>query len=314
MRTTANRSSLRILGMVVVLASVGGLFAGRDGLSAHAAEPRLLRWKFTAGENWRVDFSQKVTTDSTFGGKPLKLSVDTTLGQSWKVESVAENGNAVITLAFTRISVNMELPPAAPLAFDSTSKRKPSGDVKLIADQLLPLIGPTFRVTMSPRGELSEVATSPELDKALGGLSEDVRLKKLFSKSGLQDVLRQSLIVLPEAAVEPTASWEQTAEVDSAVGRVQLTTTYTYEGPETYEGSNVEKIATVGKLKWTPARAELTNTRELKDQKQTGFVLFNAQTGRLAAVEQQQTLRSEARVRDTLLEVRLTSDLKISVR
>lgn len=306
--------TFRIAAAIIAWTIVASVVVVGRPVETRGAEPKLLRWKFVAGDSWRVNFQQKVTTDSSFGGKPLKLSVDTTLGQTWKVDSVAENGAAVITQSFDRIAVTMDLPPAAPLAFDSTSKRKPSGDAKVIADQLLPLLGPTFRITMSPRGELLDVEPSAELDKALSGLSDDTRLKRLFSKTGLHDVLRQSLTVLPENAVEPSATWDQTAELDSAVGRVQLSTTYTYEGQDTYEGAKVERLGTTGKLTWKPARAELTNSRELKDQKQTGFVLFDAAAGRMVAVEQQQTLRSEARVRDTLLEVRLTSELKISLR
>lgn len=290
------------------LTIVWSLVAG----TANSAEAPL-RWKFAAGQKLRVEWTQEVETETMIGGKPLRLAVDTTFEQDWGVDSVDEEGTATITQSFRRIAVRMDMPPAAPLEYDSAAMRRATGDARPIAESLAPLIGPTWNAKITARGEVREVEASADLQAALDKVAAEGRLKSLFTGAGGADYLRQSLVVLPEQTLKVDESWEVATDADSPVGRVKSRTTYTYRGTERHGDRTLDALAATGNLEWTPARGGVAVGRQIKEQSQTGTVLFDATAGRLVESRQTQMLRTESRVRDTPLETRLTSNLKLKI-
>lgn len=281
--------------------------------SSEAAEGPL-RWKFSTGQKLRAEWTQRVETDTAIGDKPLRLVVDTTFEQDWVVGPVDESGRADITQSFRRIAVRMDLPPAAPLEFDSSSGKRPSGDLRPIADSLTPLIGPTWQATLSARGEITQVAPSPELTAALEKVGADGRLKGLFSGVTGAEGLRRSLVVLPEAPVKMGDAWEIPSETESPVGRVKVVTKYHHRGVEVVDGQSLDSIESTGEMDWTPqTKGGLVKERRITEQKQTGSILFDSMAGRVVESRQTQSLRTESRVRDLLLDVRLKSTLGLKL-
>lgn len=281
--------------------------------SSEAAEGPL-RWKFSTGQKLRAEWTQRVETDTAIGDKPLRLVVDTTFEQDWVVGSVNESGGAELTQSFRRIAVRLDLPPAAPLEFDSSSGKRPSGDLRPIADSLTPLIGPTWKATLSARGEITQVASSPALTAALEKVGADGRLKGLFSGVTGAEGLRRSLVVLPESPVKMGDAWEIPSETDSPVGRVKVVTKYRHRGIEVVDGQSLDAIESTGEIDWTPqAAGGLVKERRITEQKQTGVTLFDATLGRVVESRQTQSLRTESRVRDLLLDVRLKSTLGLKL-
>lgn len=305
----SSRSARLVARVALFCATIGICIA-----SPVSAAEGPLRWKLATGQKLRAEWTQRVETDTAIGDKPLRLIVDTTLELDWVVESVDASGNATITQSFRRIAVRMDMPPAAPLEFDSSSSKRPTGDLRPIADSLVPLIGPNWKSTLSPRGEVTQVAPSPELTAALEKVGADGRLKGLFSGVTGAEGLRRSLVVLPEGPVKSGDMWEVPTETDSPVGRVKIVSKYHHRGVEVVDGQSLDAIDSTGEIDWTPlATKGLVKERKITEQKQSGVTLFDATAGRVVESRQTQSLRTESRVRDLLLDVRLKSTLGLKL-
>ena len=305
-----------------------------------AQEPQTLRWHWQPGQTFRVTTFQKVETDTNFGGKPLKMAWEITLEQDWHVRSVTgagqgekeptASGAALVEQSLRRIQVRLDLPPASPLEFDSSSSRTPTGEAKAWAQALLPLIGPTATVTINARGEGQQWTPSKELLAVIEALPEDSQLRKLFSPDALSRLAKQGLCEFPEAAVAAGGEWQTTLELQSNLGKFRQQTTYQLAdavlNPATSNGNSAGNAATPtnrdadqGTLTKITAISQLaansqpgdgkriSASRELKKQRQTASYLFNARLGYIVSGEGAQQLTTETRVRDTLVETTVNS-------
>ena len=95
---------------------------------------------------------------------------------------------------------------------------------------------------MSPRGEIIDVnvpeTTLETLRKAPGSL----RLRSLMSRKGLQGLLGQSIVVLPEAAPVTDQPWTILDDVDTEVGDFTRQHAYTWTGNRTEDGTVLAEI------------------------------------------------------------------------
>jgi hypothetical protein len=159
---------------------------------------------------------------------------------------------------------------------------------------------------MTLRGEvLSAKPANEAAEKLLAG-ETDAAGTSLVSKQAIQQLLRQSLVTLPEQAVAEGDTWTTTTEIDSALGKGPQETTYTYAGTAEHEGEKLAKIDLAAKLDLTPP-AGAASKPVVKEHTQSGTVLFSAQQGRVASAEQTQKLITERPYRDTTIVVTLES-------
>ncbi|HND51923.1 MAG TPA: DUF6263 family protein [Pirellulaceae bacterium] len=298
---------------LLIAALATGMWLSTAAGVARADEPVTLRWKLVAGQKFVVSYNQKVDTETSFGGKPLKLAIDSTIEQDWQVEAVDAEGVATISQSVRRVALRMDLPPASAIEFDTSSPKKPTGDAQQIASAVTPLLGAKLTARLSARGQWSDVTLSPELKQTLQTLAEKSILRDLLSQEGLEELARHGLATLPEAPIKVNDSWDATSELKSSVGKVKQTTTYKYEGTQAVDGRTLHKLASKGVVDWSDAPRTPATNRQIKEQKVTGTALFDAVAGRFVESELLQQLRTEARVRDTLLEVRLLNSLKVKV-
>jgi hypothetical protein len=119
-----------------------------------AGEPALLRWKWSPDSEWVAEFHQQVTTDSTFGAKTLRLAIESRFTQRWLVRSVDAQGAATLQQSYTKIAVSVDMGMGNTIAFDTDRPANPMGESRRLADALQPLVGPTWTLVVSPRGEV----------------------------------------------------------------------------------------------------------------------------------------------------------------
>ncbi|MFO0867519.1 MAG: DUF6263 family protein [Pirellulales bacterium] len=274
-----------------------------------ADEP--LRWKWSAGQSLRATWKQRVETETAIGEKPLRLLIDSTFVQDWQVAEVEPSGVARVQQSFRRLAVRLEMPPAEPLDYDTTRDTEPTGELRPLAAALSPLVGPSWTVRLTPRGEVLDVTPSPQLQEALKKVAADGRLQGLFAGATGADFLRRSLVVLPEQPLQEGVSWQVQSPVESPVGRVTIQSTYTGRGTEKRGTAELTVIESTGTLEWQPAAGGQARNRRITDQSCRGQLLFDSAAGRLVESQQKQTLKSESRVREQLLEVRLTSEVRL---
>src|SRR5205085_5481613 len=123
-------------------------------------------------------------------------------------------------------------------------------------------------------------------------------LKNLLSKEGMASVLRQSVVILPEDEVQPGDQWPRTTTLSTALGKFKQTTAFKLLPPEE-KSSEVARIDSVSHLELEEAPAAKSRPASLKQQQQTGLVLFDTAAGRLTSATVDQELVTASMLKDT---------------
>jgi hypothetical protein len=302
-----NRRLVSARVVALVLAMFTCLAAARDS----AAAEKLLRWKFEPGQKLRVVCTQESRLETSVNNVPLDMQIDMGLEMLWSVDSVDADGTATITQSFTRLTSKMQTEGAEPIEYDSAAPDEPEGDAARIAKAVKPLLGAKFVVKMNDRGGIVEVALPEELVQALqeagiapgGGKGKEV----------LEGVFRQTLPLLPDAAVGEGKTWDDQREAKVPGGTLVVQSRYTYEGEENREGATVAKIACKSRLEFNRSKEEVEFPLVLKDHEQTGTLYFDVQAGRLVSAETTQKMTTEAGATTPKTRVRSTARVTVTV-
>jgi hypothetical protein len=291
-------------------------FAWTVGFVLFACSPAFaepLRWKLETGQKFVAKIDQRSQVDSTLGGAaPTLMTLEAGMEMLWKVNSVDDQGTAQITQRFGRLRMKLEMPKSGAISYDTASDAKPTGDAKMIAAAIQPLLDAEIKLTLSPRGEIASVELGEAAQKVVEGLDAASPLKALLSKEGLSNILKQSLVVLPENDVKPGDTWQREASVNSALGKFKQTTTYELK-PADSELPEVARIESVSTLALEMPAAGKARPATLKQQHQKGVILFDQAAGRLRSAEVEQELVTASTLKDTPIQVKLTSTLKMTL-
>ena len=274
------------------------------------AEP--LRWKLKAGDEFVAKIEQNSEVSSTLGGAaPTVMTLEAGLEIAWKVSSVDDQGAAEIAQRFQRLRMKLEMPKSGAISFDTASETKPAGDAKMIAAAVGPLLDAEIKLTLTPRGEITSVELGEAAQKVVEGLDASSPLKALLSKEGLANILKQSVVVLPEAEVKPGDTWQHEANLMTALGRFKQTTKFELQPtPADSPDARIESVSNLELAAPPPGKARPAT---LKQQQQNGVILFDQAAGRLRSAEVEQELVTASMLKDTPIQVRLMSTLKMTL-
>jgi hypothetical protein len=267
-------------------------------LASQAAGQMPLAWKLKAGEKFDLHVEQQTATTVTVVTKTTKTSIEMTLDSAWVVESV-EEGIAKIRQTVGRVQMKVQAADAAPLAYDTASPGQPSGAARDLANAVAPLVDPeaSILLTMNERGEIQSVELSPKLAAVLDSAKPD--------SQSLDALLKQPLVTLPAQAVSTSDSWETSRELATPAGKFTQQTEYTLGEPKEAGGTTAEAITYTATL--TPVAA---GKAKIKEQSQTGTVLFDREAGRFLSGEQSQKLVTETPYRGATIKVVVESQIK----
>ena len=216
-----------------------------------------------------------------------------------------------LTQAFTRLWLKTVSPDGKSSAYDSASAQEPAADAKAIADAVRPLLRVRIGLSLSCHGEILDVQRSAEMDSLLGDLPALTGWKALLTKEGMSRTLTQALGRLPEAQVNVQDQWTGTREMDTPLGKIVATDTYTYEGP-TRDGQRVlDKIRVATDLKpaGDAASPAAAGSEKLPRQQLEGVYLFDTAAGLLAESRLTQTLLAEVPYAGGAIQVKTISTL-----
>ncbi|HUE75087.1 MAG TPA: hypothetical protein VMP01_29735 [Pirellulaceae bacterium] len=276
----------------LVAVVVAGMFA------AQAAGQMPLAWKLKAGEKFDLHVEQQTASTVSVVNKTTKTSIEMTLDSHWTVESV-EDGTAKIRQTVRRVQMKVQAADTAPLAYDTASPGQPSGAVRDLANAVAPLVDPESSIvmTMNERGEIQSVELSPKLAALLDSAQP--------ASQSLDALLKQPLVTLPAKAVSAGDTWEATRELATPAGKFTQQTEYTLGEPKEAGGTTADAITYSATL--TPVAA---GKAKIKEQSQTGTVLFDGQAGRFLSGEQSQKLVTETPYREATITVVVESQIK----
>ena len=279
------------------------------GFVAQLSAQQLLRWKFEEGSEWIVRLEQTTAWQSTIGGKTTPTRVDCQMELAWKIETVKDGGSAVIAQRFQRLQMNRQSPKLASLVYDSAAPGKPSGDAKLIADSLAPLLACTLRVTLSPRGEMSAAEIDPATTAAL---AKNSALQAFLQGEGLQRLLLNTAVLLPLDAMKPGDTWNQSGNSATGLGKINYDRKYELLPTATAE-ANFAKIGLTTTFAVEKALVEEPEHPTMKLQRLEGSFLFDTAAGRLHSSVLTQQLVTTSTHKDAAVEVKLDSTLKMAL-
>lgn len=261
-----------------------------------------LRWKLQPGQQFTVSVAQQTTSDVAYSGKKVATQIDISMELGWTVTAADEKAIA-IKQSLRRMALKMESPKVGKVTYDSADNARPTGPAREVAAALAPLLSAEILLEMNPRGEVQSAKPANEAAEKLLAAQSDP--DALGSQDAIQQLLKQSLIVLPEKAVAEGDTWTNEAEISSGLGKGQQTTTYSLVGTVEQEGLSLQKITSTSQLDLKPSAAK--DATIVKEHAQSGTFLFSTDQGRVVSAEQTQKLITERLYRDTTIVVSLQS-------
>lgn len=278
-----------------------------------AAEAQTaLRWRLSPGDAFKVHVEQQTTSDVSFSGKQAVTQIDLTIDLTWKVTAADAEGFQV-TQAIDRLQVKMTPAKGVAIGYDSADAKRLTGAAKDLETALKLLVGAKVAITMSDRGEIlsAKVASyAANTANAAAGATQPA-----FSAASVQQLLKQSLVVLPANDVNPGDTWTTSTDIVSALGEFKQQTTYKLADAIEQDGRQVASIESATKLEPvvtavgapTKAGAKPAARPSLKSHEQNSTIQFSAEAGRVMQAESTQKLVTERPYRDTTIVVTLSS-------
>lgn len=243
------------------------------------AADQPIRWKFTAGEMLEFEMDQSMNMIVQAGpAQQMSTTAQQTMNMSWKVTSVDGDGNAEIEQRFDRIQLKMTVPGGQGLVYDTDSEEPAAGMAAMVAPTMEAMTAGSFTFKMTPRGEVSDVKFSEELQNAIkNGPGGEAAGAEQF-----KSMISQVAFPLPENAPQPGDAWKTTVAVANPAGGNQtVETTYTFDGTRDADGTTFAVIKPAMKMEL--AKNPMMDM-QMKEQKTDGEVLFDLNAGRLHSI------------------------------
>jgi hypothetical protein len=243
--------------------------------SATAADAVV--WKFTPGLTNRFQMSQETKVVKTGAGGDMSVDSVLTIDMSWTVKEVKPDGSAVLEQRVDRMRMTISTAEGMKSEIDTDAKEDAQGQAAMAAPLLKAVTGNAFTVTMTPRGEVTDVIVPDAVAEALKNQPGAAQMGELASAAGFKKMVGQASFVLPEK-LEVGKEWTSTTEAKlPVVGTQTAVTTYKYDGPVETDGTKLEKFTAEVEVSFAGGEVSV----EIPSQESSGEVLFNAVEGRL---------------------------------
>jgi hypothetical protein len=245
-----------------------------SAVAGRAADP--IRWKLAAGDELRYD----ITTSNalTLGDEPSVYRLDQTLSVVWQVIDVFGDGTATIEQSVERIRLKLD-DPLGQVDYDSDRDDEPASLAALMAPVFESILQESVRWSISPRGEVSDVAIPAALLEAVAESPLAKSLDQFASDVGVRGFLIPRLPGFPEGEIEANHQWTETAtSANQPSGAQTVETTYRFTGDE---GSGSRTLATFAIGPAVTMAEQDGEAVALTSQDASGELRFNRTEGRL---------------------------------
>jgi hypothetical protein len=236
-----------------------------------------LRWKFEPGLVNRYQMKQTTDVAKSGAGGEATVSSQLEIDMSWTVKEVRPDGAAVLDQRIERMRMHASTGDGQKAEIDSASKDDPQGQAALLAPLVKALTENSFKVVMTPRGEITEVQVPDAVGEALKNQPGAAQMGELASPEGFKKLVGQASFILPESldAAKPWTS--KTENKLGPLGTNVAETTYRYQGPKDVDGKSLEAFTAEVKISFSGGDIPV----EVASQKSEGEILFNREAGRL---------------------------------
>jgi hypothetical protein len=252
-----------------------------------ASGQEILRWKFAAGEKFRVTFARSTRAMTRGGSARGDDTDDTVIEELFVVESVDGRGTAKIKAVPERIQLRFGSPGNMTELNLSAATEPASMRILLVAEPAKKAPEspdfPVVHLTVDYLGRVLSLETNevdskrpslfpPEMDDPLSKEAVTERLQHLFPR-------------LPGTPVVVGQTWKDTLrrQRPHGAGMQDWHVTYRYAGPARYKNATLEEIITTATVEDYDEQTS-REPRVVRDEN-VGVLYFDRAAGRLVAQE-----------------------------
>jgi hypothetical protein len=276
--------------------------AGLAASPAHAGEGLTLRYKLEPGDSQIYETSSNMQQTQTIGDQKLQTSFTMKEVAVRTLQERTDDGDVKIDSENKRLSFEANIPQVGEYAYDSGKSERDSGTP--LADELNKVFGrldgATITFTLSPRGEVRNVSGFQEL---LADILKENPTGAQFVGGGTDEAhklaLIERLLYLPENAVQPGDTWEQS--LDSKLpnlGAMKVHRTFKYEGPDKVGERPTARITVAMEMSFDLELEQMgvKVSGTLKTVRGQGTAHFDPEAGRLLSYRATTELTGELNV------------------
>jgi len=250
-----------------------------------------LAYKFKKGDTFKYSLSTNQKQAAKVNGMDFNTAITQGMELTWTVKDV-QNGKSDLVQKIDEFSQKMEV-LGQTIEFDSKKKKKPEGPFgQLVGPLFEAMVGAEFTSKMDPQGETTETKISDKLAEAIKANPMLAQMGDMFSEEGMKNMMQQSGLPLPKEALSKGKTWNKAVQVKTPAGVMKIDTTYTYQGPETRNNAQLEKIDFKSAITMEPA-ADAKITVKVKSAEAKGTAYFDNKAGKLVETSQTQKLSME---------------------
>jgi hypothetical protein len=254
-------------------------------ITAAAQAADAPRWKFEEGQSNRYRMNQTMNMSMVVGGNDIQNNLQQVIDMSWTVREIKDDGSAVLDQKIDRMRMTIEA-GGQKVEVDSAAKEEPQNQAAMLAPMLKAFTAKPFKVTMSPRGEITEVEVPEEMVEALKNTPGAAAMGDMATPEGFKKMVGQAAFAMPEK-LEPNDEWTQKMEMQlPGIGKQVTETTYKYEGAKEVDGKEYEVFTPSLKIRYEGGATQVN----VGDQKSEGQILFDREAGRLQQSELKQNM------------------------
>lgn len=247
-------------------------------LCAVSASAVTLEWKFTPGDeqNYRLTQSARLSAGPADALKQF-TSVKQEIDLTWKVLEVSDEGNATISLGVTAFSFLATGPDGQEVRYDSESTEEPKGYAAMLLPIGKRLAEAEVQLTMTPRGEVSDVKLPEDLAEAVKSIPSGKKFAQDGGVTSFESMARLGApLIFPANDVATEKSWSEKRELELPVFGT-ATVAFAFE---VKDAPKENKVAIDQQMTIEAESPEAMDRVKLINQKSTGKIEFDSKAGR----------------------------------
>jgi hypothetical protein len=269
-----------------------------------AVAQQKLAWKFTPGSQLKYDVNQTMTMEVTVAGNKTTQEIKQTMVMGWDVQKMGAAGDAVVGQTIERINMDFSGSLIEPFKYDSADKTPPTTSMgRRIADSYSRILNQQFQVSMKPTGEITNVKIPETLMSALTTSGNGV-----LTESMVRQMMTQSAVTLPVAAVAPRQSWTTRQSVDLPYGKMLISSKLTCTRIDAASGIAIIAVAPEIKIESGEDAAQQVT---LNSSSGEGEIHFDFTNGRIAKSLLDLTMDLTVRLNEQQIDQKVSQNLSM---